>query len=372
MAGPGGGGRSGGGFGGGSFGGGRGGGFSGGGGFGGGSFGGSFGGSNRGGSFGGHNGGHFGGPHGPHHHGPHHHRPNRPFFGGWGWGPVYGAGGCGGNLIAVLLIILFIVFGAIWLFAQPSTNVTVNGRPVHVYEDELVYDEKTMQDYANMRYKEVFGSYGNYEDNILLVLLTNEEADGYYTIAWVGDNIKTEINEMFGEYTQYGEALEKYINVNYYAYTLDMNLSDVVNAMTKNISEAGLGSSFKVDYDHDKAAESKIYNYDTRLDISAEIVDSALKNFTSTTGIPCVIVVDSAEKVFGAEENPTQENVTEIITDQNTKPQKQNSGMEMSVALIPVAVVILAIIAFAVFLIFKSKKNKKPQSSGQNDMPWES
>lgn len=350
MPGPGGGGSGGGGFSGGSFGGG--GGFSGGGrGFGGG-------------SFGGHNaGGSFGGSH-------HHHRSYR----GWGWGPVHVGGGCGGSIFAVIVIILFIAFGALWFFAEPGT-VTINGRPVYIYEEEYGYDEGTMQDYANSRYKEIFGEHPFYEDNILLVFLTNEEADGYYTIAWVGDNIKREINEMFGEYTQYGEYMSEYINTDYYAYTLDMNLADVVSAMEKSIAEAQLGSSFYEDNDHDKAAESRLYNYDTRLDISKEIVDSALKNFTDKTGIPCVIVVDTVESVFGSQ-GSNEVTVADDIgviggADGPTQVTVATSSATPYIFIGAAAVGIL-IVAFVLISASKKKKAKESAEDKKNDMPWES
>ena len=181
MAGPGGGGgsRGGGGFGGGSFGGGsRGGGFSGGGGFGGG-------------SFGGRPSGGFGG--GPHHHPPHHHGP---FF----HGPrrrTYVGGGFGGGCFSVVVIALFVLFGGFWMLS-PADNVTINWGEETVVGG-IAYDEATMQDYANDKYMQYFGSSSAVEDNILLVMLTNEECDGYYTIAWVGDNIDSSINNMFGE-----------------------------------------------------------------------------------------------------------------------------------------------------------------------------
>lgn len=354
MPGPGGGGSSGGGFSGGSFGGG---GFSGGGrGFGGG----SFGGHNAGGSFG----------------GSHHHHHHHGHYGGWGWGPVRVGGGCGGNIFAVIVIILFIAFGALWFFAEPGT-VTINGRPVHIYEEEYGYDEGTMQDYANSRYKEIFGDHPFYEDNILLVFLTNEQADGYYTIAWVGDNIKREINEMFGEYTEYGEYMSQYINTNYYAYTLDMNLADVVSAMEKSIAEAQLGSSFYEDNDHDKAAESKLYNYDTRLDISKEIVNSALKDFTDKTGIPCVIVVDTVESIFGTQHSNEVTVIDDIGIIGGADGPTQVTVAKTSVVpyiFIGVALVGILIVGFVFASASRKKKAeaKDNKADKKNDMPWES
>lgn len=275
MPGPGG-GSSGGGFGGGSFGGG-GRGFSGGGGFGGGSFG------------GGHH--HTPPPHRPHH-GPHFHGP---YFGGWGWGRrrYVGGGGC----VTFLLIALFIMFIGIYIFIPEGDIFDDPFVITDSYETEF-YDEGVMQDYADERYKEHFGDYDNYENNILLVFLTNEACDGYYTIAWVGDNIRYEINEMFGENTEYGGALFNNINAEYYAYSLDSNLTAVIKEMTRSITALGLESAFNEDVSDYEMPPSKLDNA-TELDMNEELVNEALADFTARTGIPCVIVVDSAEKVFG-------------------------------------------------------------------------
>lgn len=367
MAGPGGGSGGGGGFGGGSFGGG--GGFSGGGGFGGGSFGGNFGGSNNGGNFGGH------------HHGHHH----GPFFGGpfFGRRRVQVGGGCGGAIFTVVVLGMFFIFGSLWLFAEPG-QITINGHPVYIEEDDSFYDEGTMQDYANERYKEIFGDPDGYfdgaegyEDNILLVFLANEEADGYYTIAWVGDNIKPEINEMFGEYTEYGEAMNQYINTDYYAYSLDTNLADVVGAMEASIVSANLGSSFKKEAADVPEKISRLVNY-TEFEISKDIVNDAIASFRKSTGIPLVIVVDMAEKVFGVQE----EAVTEIIPDDSahvtvTDPDIQEHEDFATlyfggIFVIAIGVVAVIGVVIAVVMIAKKKKNSKNNEAPKNDMPWES
>lgn len=361
MAGPGGGGRGGGGFGGGSFGGG--GGFSGGGrGFGGGSFGGSFGGSNNGGSFGGH------------HHGHHHHGP---FFGGpfFGRRRVYVGGGCGGALFTVIVIGMFIVFGALWLFAEPG-QITINGHPVYIEEGGSFYDEGTIQDYANSRYKEIFGDYEGYEDNILLVFLANEAADGYYTIAWVGDNVRPEINEMFGEYTEYGEYMNQYINTDYYAYSLDTNLADVVAAMENSIVGASLGSPFRGEAAVVPEKTSGLINY-TEFDISKDMVNTAVESFTEKTEIPLVIVVDMAERVFGVQEEAVTEIVfgEEVTADGNNVQQSYVTGFvtaRTGIAGVAVIAVIAVIAVVAVVLIKKKPSGKKKAEESKNDMPWES
>ena len=346
MAGPGGGGgaRGGGGFGGGSFGGGSRGGS---GGFGGGSFGGShggsFGGSHNGGSFGGHHGGHFGGHH-HHHHGPHF------------WGPrrrVYVGGGFGGGCFSIVFIVIFVLFLALWLLL-PNEGVTIN------FGEEDMYNEATMQDYANDKYMQYFGSSSAVEDNILLVFLTNEACDGYYTIAWVGDNIEDDINYMFGEYTEYGEAL--YNNVDeYFAYSLDSDLADVIETMTKHITNLGLDSSFYWDSDRSNLADSKFVNM-TSMDLTTEIVHRALVDFTDKTGIPMVVVVDSAEKIFGA-----------VTTTDNTVTVEPAIPKMNSTLIITVAVIIVFFVVMGGIFIWtnKSKSKAKTKDPKEETPPWE-
>ena len=357
MAGPGGGGgsRGGGGFGGGSFGGGsRGGGFSGGGGFGGG----SFGSGNRGG-FGG---GSFGG--GPHHTPPppHHHHHHGPHF----WGPrrrtVFYGGGFGGGCGSIIFIGVFVLF-VIAFFLIPKEGVTINFGEETVING-IIYDEGTMQDYANDKYTQYFGSSSATEDNILLVMLTNEACDGYYTIAWVGDNVDPSINNMFGEYTEYGDALYNHID-EYFGYSLDTDLAQVVKEMTKHISGLGLSSSFNWESDHSKLSKSKFVNM-TTMELTPEVVESALTEFTTKTGIPMVIVVDSAEKVFGA----STENTVTVPGPQSTSVSATQFS-PMFIITIAVVVVFFAA-AIGIYMWTKKSKTKAKTTDSKNETPpWE-
>ncbi|MBQ7296581.1 MAG: hypothetical protein IJW86_10410 [Clostridia bacterium] len=340
MAGPGG-GRSGGGFGGGSFGGGsRGGGFS----------GGSFGGGPRPGGFGGgpHPGGFGGPPHRPPHHHHHHHGP---FFHGPRWHFGGGYGGIGTGCLTAVILFIFFAFLAFYLL-MPAGNVTVT------YEDGVVYDEATMQDYANEKYMQYFGDSSAVEDNILLVFLTNEEGDGYYTIAWVGDNIDYSINSMFGEYTEYGEAMNKYINTNYFGYSLDTDYAAVIKEMTENIKGLGLSSSFVSMSDKSNMAESEFVNL-TTFELSGDVVDTALEYFTSEIGIPCVIVVDYAERVFGSVGSQAGETV--VTTG------KISGGVGISI----VAVIAVVAVAVVAIVIIMNNKKKTKATKKDDSVPWE-
>ena len=326
MAGPGGGGRSGG-FGGGS----RGGGFS------SGPRGGGFSGGPRPGGFGG--GPHHGGFHGTHHH-HHHHRPRHffhiPFFGYRR--PYYGyGGGCLGGfmgmmfapliLIMIVISLLFSVFGSV---GSSISNIANGGR--------VFYSEEKMQDYANLQYAREFSAAENIEENILIVFLVEEECEGYYTIAWVGDDINYQINSMFGnEYTEFGYKVLGGIS-DYYKYDLSKNLAAIVDGMTDEVVNLGLKSSFNDSSTSPGSYISHVTN-NSSLSVNEETINRALVDFTKETDIPIVIVVEDMEVVF-----------------------------DKTVAASDIFTVIMAIAigSVAVFLIYKAFKDKNNPQGGDN------
>lgn len=264
-----------------------------GGGFGGGSRGGGFGGGSGGGFGGGSRGGGFGGYRGGYYHRPRYGYYRRPLF--FGFGPrYYGGGGCLGGFLGALMapLVLLLIVG-VMMFAMVGsalTNVSNGG--------VISYDESQFQAYADREYYKAFGNSGANEDNILIVVLTNEESDGYYSIAWVGDNIHDKINRMFGdETTPFGQSMIASIN-DYYAYSLDSNLAMVMGTMEERVEALGLTSSFKKEYSHAKSPASHLVNY-TDLSLTEDTVNDALVSFTEATDIPVVIVVEDMETVFG-------------------------------------------------------------------------
>ena len=329
MAGPGGGSR-GGGFGGGSRGG------------GGGSRGGFSGGS-RGPSGGGFGGGHHGGGfHGGHHPPPPRHHHHRPFFHGGYYGGGYHHHHGGGGILSTFfafIIVLVMIFG-IFKFV-----FGINGSDVRewiddfkfdpTYSEEQVYDgeysESLFQKYTNERYEAIFGKSTCYEDNILIVFLTTDENDGYYTIAWVGDNINYQITDMFGnEQTELGEAMTTSIS-DYHGYSLGGNLAQVVDKMTDKVVALGLESSFKEESDRTTIAYSEIYNY-SNCKFTVDTVNNSLENFTEKTGIPICIVVDNETKVFGDGSTVTEQNqnpAVEVTYNNNTQQVQQEQPTQV-------------------------------------------
>ena len=310
---------------------------------GGGSRGGGFGGGSRG-SGGPRNGGGFGGGsyggHRPHHH--HHHIPffgfRRPFFGYRR--PYYGyGGGCFsgmmGMMIAPIIIILIVIsllssiFGSI---SSSISNVASGG--------QILYDNPKMEDYADARYREEFNKAVGYEDNILLFFLVDEERTGYYTIAWVGDNIDNNIYDMFGnEYTEYGQEMKESIN-KYYENSLSKNLASLVDGMADRIVNLSLSSSFEHKSQSPGEYKSHVTNR-SDLALNDETVNRSLEEFTEDTGIPIVIVVDNIENVF-----------TKTI----------NTADIMTIIL---ALVILAVAIYFIYRAFKSKDDNRYDESDE-------
>ena len=333
MAGPGGGSR-GGGFGGGSRG------------SGGGSRGGFSGGSrgSSGGSFGGGSGGFGGGHRGGGFHGGHHPPPpprhhHRPFFHGHGY---YGGGGYhhhhhgGGGILSTFFAFIIVL---VMLFGIFKFVFGINGSDVREWIDDFKYDstyneeqyydeygegdysESLFQSYTNDKYQEIYGETTCYEDNILVVFLTTDANDGYYTIAWVGDNINYQITDMFGnEQTELGDAMSTSIS-DYHGYSLGSNLAQVVDKMTDNVTQLDLDSPYKSEGDRSSVADSKVYNY-SNCEFTEDTVNASLKNFTDKTGVTFCIVVDNESAVFGGNTAPEQ-NLP--VTNQS-----QNLGVEVT------------------------------------------
>lgn len=246
---------------------------------GGGSFGGGFGGGGRG----------FGGGHHHHHHGPH-------FHGGWFFGPrrYYGGGCLGGMLGLMMAPIILILFAAVMLmsvFGSAFGSITTGG--------EIYYDENVYRDYANQQYAEYFGDLEDYEDGLVIVIAVEEvEYYDYAYIAWMGDNIDYNVNEMFGARgTELGNAIESSaINSGSYKYALDSGIASVMRKMQQHVTAAGLENNLTCKHNYNDF-ESRLVNK-TNMDITPNTVNSALTSFTQATGIPVIVVVEDAEEIL--------------------------------------------------------------------------
>ena len=304
---------------------------------GGGSRGGGFGGGSRGGfgggSRGGFGGGSFGGGRGPHYH--------RPYYGGY-WGPrrYYGGGSCLGGMMGIILIPIVTLFLLFALLFGSVGGVISGGVSSLSTGGDYAYDEQTFQRYANQKYASAFAYDDTYEDNILLIFLTEESYDGYFCIAWVGNNIEYGVNEMFGdEYTEFGYTVQGSI-ASYYEFSLSSNLSNIILKMKDSVKSeinSGDGSPFITDTAAENTNKAKLYNY-SELSLNSNTVDTALKQFYEETGICMSIVVDDMGDVF----------------------EKRLSTS----AILLICVAIAAVVVVIVVIVKKSSKKKKDEDDG--------
>lgn len=236
-------------------------------------------------------------------------------------------------MMVPIFLIAFSILMIVSVFGSAFGALAEGGR--------VVYDEKTFQRYAMTQYNSEFADSGDaYEDNLLIAFLTNEEADGYYCIAIIGDNVQSEINDMFGnEYTAFGRIMQNSIDYDDYTYSLSSGLARAMERMADEVERRGLDSSFYLEESHELSPESHVVNL-SPLAVNENTINRSLVEFTEKTGIPTVIVIDSMENVFG--KGLTGDDILTII-------------------------IALIFIAVAVYLIVKAVKNKKNKNDKEEE-----
>ncbi len=194
----------------------------------------------------------------------------------------------GRNTISSMILtpIVFIIVSAIlFTFYFLSRNKTFS------------YDEEQFQEYAINKYIDVYGSSEN-EVLVLFVASSNPTEDGYYQICIVGDNIKLDINHMFGNTnTVFGKALDDGLPKGY----LNSTLNAFRNALQKTdiaINDLNLASNFYSTIDTTNLKESKIINNVTYLNLNESLLQPSLDEFTADTNITISIYIDDVTTVF--------------------------------------------------------------------------
>lgn len=265
-------------------------------------------------------------------------RPYFPLFPFFGFG--YGGGCLGGFMGMMLLPILLVTIIAslgLNVFSSIGTSISniANGGSIRPNDEE-------MSDYCEKQYAQEFSSAKEYEDNILLVFLVYDNRRDFYTMAYVGDNLKDEVNNMFGgRYTEYGQGLISNLNPNY-EDSLSRNLAATVRGMSEKIDSMTDATPFLVDKGSPGEYVSHVKNY-SDLDINNETVDAALKDFTNTTDIPIVLVIEDVDEVFEKSINP------------------------MDIVNILLVVVMGAIVIYYIVRMIKARRAAKKEDEGSED-----
>ena len=216
-------------------------------------------------------------------------RPPRP---GFFFMPFWG-GGCLGALFAPMICMVLAIVMIIGLIGGGLATLFNGGN--------VVYSETKMQDYANRQYATIYDpSSATYEDNVVVVFLTNEDNQTYYSIGWVGDNLKSQVSNLFGnQNTALGNAMQSSVTTSDYRYSLGSNLAQMTEMMESAVKKQDIGTVYRTQK-AEKHDAGKVYNRsNSDLQINTEIIDAALKNFTNSTDISMSIVIADAKDVFG-------------------------------------------------------------------------
>ena len=248
------------------------------------------------------------------------------------FGPSYRYGqhrrGSGGpNPLAVVVVICVILFAFIAALSNQALSVNAE-------TDGVVPDKTVLEAYAKSQYEEAFGNSEGYENNVIIVFLANKSSDRYYCTAYLGNNVRDEIVNVFGpEPYPFGSTMENLVP-RYYANKLTANFRDVMMQMKGSIKyakdEGGFDSIFIDPQKIEKPASSYVINH-TKLDIDNQNLDQGLDDFTKATGLSAVIVVNYMSNVFERESNPY---------------------------ILPIIFLSLLLIALGIFLVIKSVKRK--------------
>ena len=163
---------------------------------------------------------------------------------------------------------------------------------------KIKYSKITFDNYVGAQYAAEFGESSAYDDNLLIVFLTNKKSNGYYAMALTGSNIDPQIRQMFGdEITDFWTILESSMTA-HYRFSPQKGFRVALERLSESISEKKLDSPFVEEKDHSSMTSPHVTNY-SDLSINDDSVNLAIRRFTEDTGIPTVIVIDTADNVFG-------------------------------------------------------------------------
>lgn len=204
------------------------------------------------------------------------------------------------------------------------------------------YDAQIVEGYADDKYAALFGLSDDYEDHMLLVILTEPGCTDYYYVAWLGDHVDSDIKAMFGNnQTELGRTLAASISYSSYEYSLDSDLAAAIGHMAGKVEALQLEKPLTCKSEGEDKTHTFL-NY-TALPLTAETVTTALADFTQRTGLSLAVVVEDVADVYGMEQGDAQ------------------SGATFSIS--PLLFVGIAVVAVVlIVLIVNSKKSGKAQS----------
>lgn len=222
----------------------------------------------------------------------HHNHPRPVHHHGPGMGRYPGGSGCGGCGCSGFFTLPILLFLMVAMLFGNSGNHAVP-EPDH----QGAYSERSLEGYAAEQYDIAFDASPAYEDNLLLTFLVYDDHSDFSYIAWVGDHINDATFALLGgNETVLGRTLERYVQYGY-ENTLSDDLSRAIGSLAGEIVAASPNGAYLCTDVH-SAPSDPLVN-DASLSLDEELLRSALREFTNTTGIPIVLVVEDAADIFG-------------------------------------------------------------------------
>ncbi|MBQ3254034.1 MAG: hypothetical protein IJA65_05695 [Acholeplasmatales bacterium] len=195
------------------------------------------------------------------------------------------------GIIFLIAFTLFFIGGFIFMFNQISGDLFKDGK--------AVYNKNKMNEYLKTNYENEFKSSAAYEDNIIFIFLYNEEYNDYSYDFYTGYDISTSVYNYLGNYS-ITSIIERYFEVSNYEGDIEKNLSKIMNEITIKLDEEFDGY-LKCDHTNDEYISKFTNNSNSELDSTK--IEESLKDFTDTTRLSIVMVVDTMENVFGRTKN---------------------------------------------------------------------
>lgn len=191
------------------------------------------------------------------------------------------------GIIFLIIFTLFFAVGFIIMFNQSSGDLLTDGK--------AVYDKKKMNEYIKTNYENEFKDSATYEDNIILFFLYNEDYNEYLLDFYIGYDLSTSIYKYLNTYSN-SSNFDRNFDTSNCDDDIEKNLSNVINEITINLDN-NFDEYLKCNHTNDEYISKVTNSSHSELDITE--IERSLINFTDTTGLSIVLVIDSMENVFG-------------------------------------------------------------------------
>ena len=211
-------------------------------------------------------------------------------------GPANNKGTKSGLLNVIAMPIVLIVLATAFLIYNlvSTISVLVNG-------GEIVYDEEVLKNYLSTNYSESFKGTGiEQKSGMVIFFLYNEDTKQMEFTVKAGDNIRSDVTAIFATDSEFGTYLKNNVKSDNYEATLSKSLSGVMTHMAAKVKALDLTSNFSKNYDSSKLTDPSLkIKEGFGFTVKNDEIKASLDTFEAQTGIPVVIVLDTAVNAFG-------------------------------------------------------------------------